>query len=117
MKNSKLMSIVEDILNEKRVYNLDASHLWDAPKVYRNAADATKELKKFPLKLRKYFKVAPDNTRPAGIIATDKFHAKSETIDSNIDYFVYELEGFELGLEDGHYPDYIKPFRKEKWYE
>jgi|TARA_B100000579_G_C22632780_1_gene757467 hypothetical protein len=108
VKHTKLLSIVEDILNEER-------HIWDTPKVFRNAADATKELKKFPSKLRKYFKVAPDNTRPAGIIATDKFHDKSETIDSNIDYFVYELEGFEIGLEDGHYPDYIMKFREEKW--
>ena len=104
----KLIDIVEDILNEER-------HIWDAPKVYRNAADASKELKKFPSQLRKYFKVAPDDTIPAGIIATDKFHDKSETIDSNIDYFVYELGGFELGLEDGHYPDYIMKFREEKW--
>jgi hypothetical protein len=108
VKHTKLLSIVEDILNEER-------HIWDTPKVFRNAADATKELKKFPSKLRKYFKVAPDDTRPAGIIATDKFHDKSETIDSNIDYFVYELEGFEIGLIDGHYPEYISIFNEAEW--
>ena len=37
--------------------------------------------------------------------ATDEFHKKSDTIDSNIDYFTYELEGFEIGLIDGHYPN------------
>lgn len=112
MDNTKLMSIVEDILNEKRKFNLDASHLWDTPKVFRNAADATKELKKFPLKLRKYFKVAPDDTRPAGILTTDEFHKKAKKVDK----FTYELEGFEVGLDDDRFPDYIAPFRKEKWY-
>ena len=47
--------------------------------------------------------------------ATDKFHDKSETIDSNIDYFVYELEGFEIGLIDGHYPEYISIFNEAEW--
>jgi hypothetical protein len=116
VKHTKLLSIVEDILNEKRVYNLDASHLWDTPKVFRNAADATKELKKFPLKLRKYFEVAPDDTRPAGILATNAFYKKAKEVDDNVDYITYELEGFEIGLDDGRFPDYIKPFRKEKWY-
>ena len=110
------MSIVEDILGEKKTYNLDGSHLWDAPKVFRNAADANKELKKFPPKLRKYFKVAPDDTRPAGILATNAFHKKAKRIDDNIDYFVYELGGFEIGLDDDRFPDYIAPFRKEKWF-
>ena len=105
MDNTKLMSIVEDILGEKKTYNLDASHLWDTPKVFRNATDAAKELKKFPLKLRKYFKVAPDDTIPAGILTTDEFHKKAKKVDK----FTYELEGFEIGIEDGQLADYIKP--------
>ena len=46
--------------------------------------------------------------------ATDEFHKKF-TIDSNIDYLTYELEGFEIGLIDGHYPEYISIFNKSEW--
>ena len=111
---NKLLSIVEDILKEGK-------NVWWQPRKgkYKNEAHATKEIKKMPRKLQKYF-VAKSIDGPSyevEVEATDAFHKKSETIDSNIDYFVYELEGFEIGLEDGHYPDYIMKFRKEKWYE
>ena len=98
----KLTELVEDILSEGK-------YLWDAPRVYRNAADANKELKKFPSKLRKYFEVAPDDTRPAGILATNAFYKKAKEDGSSLRHVTYELEGFEIGLDDDTFPDYIKP--------
>ena len=48
MKHTRLLSIVEDILNEGKT-------LWKAPKKYQNEAHAKRELKKMPSKLQKYF--------------------------------------------------------------
>ena len=90
------MSIVEDIL-------LEGSNIWNEPTVYRNQAEASKELKKFPSKLQKYFEVAPDGTRPSGILATDEFHKKAKKINKS----TFELEGFEIGIEDGKIATYV----------
>ena len=50
MKHTKLLSIVEDILNEGKT-------LWKAPRgqKYENEAHAKREIKKMPSKLQKYF--------------------------------------------------------------
>ena len=97
MDTTRLMSIVEDILSE-------GSNIWNQPTVYRNAAEADKELKKFPSKLQKYFKVAPDDTRPAGILTTDEFHKKAKKVNKS----TFELGGFEIGIADGKIATYVK---------
>ena len=75
------------------------------------------EIKKMPSKLQKFFtiKSIDDPSYGVEVEATDEFHKKSDTIDSNIDYFTYELEGFEIGLIDGHYAEYISIFNKSEW--
>jgi hypothetical protein len=97
MDTTSLMSIVEDIFSE-------GSNIWNQPTVYRNATEADKELKKFPSKLQKYFKVAPDATRPAGILTTDEFHKKAKKVNKS----TFELDGFEIGIEDGKIATYVK---------
>ena len=108
----KLMSLVEDILKEGK-------NVWWRPRngKYKNEAHAKKEIKKMPNKLQKFFTIKSIDgpAYEVEVEATDAFHKKSETIDSNIDYFVYELEGFEIGLIDGHYPEYISIFKESEW--
>ena len=112
MEHTKLLSIVEDILNEGK-------NVWRQPPrgKYKNEAHAKREIKKMPSKLQKFFTIKSIDGPSYGVEveATDAFHKKSDTIDSNIDYFTYELEGFEIGLIDGHYPEYISIFNKSEW--
>ena len=112
MEHTKLLSIVKDILNEGK-------NVWRQPPrgKYKNEAHAKREIKKMPSKLQKFFTIKSIDGPSYGVEveATDEFHKKSDTIDSNIDYFTYELEGFEIGLIDGHYPEYISIFNKSEW--
>lgn len=110
MKHTKLLSIVEDILNEGKT-------LWKAPKKYQNEAHAKRELKKMPSKLQKYFTIKPVDGPSYGVdIEVNKaFDKKATTLDNSMDTYTKEVDGFEITLADGYYPLEIAKFDESEW--
>ena len=110
MKHTKLLSIVEDILNEGKT-------IWKAPKKYQNEAHAKREIKKMPSKLQKYFttKSVDGPSYGVDVEVTKSFEKKAETLDNSMDTYTKEIDGFEITLADGYYPISISKFDESEW--
>ena len=112
MKHTKLLSIVNDILNEGK-------NLWKEPKrqKYENEAHAKREIKKMPSKLQKYFTIKPVDGPSYGVeVEVNKaFEKKATTLDNSMDTYTKEVDGFEITLADGYYPLEIAKFDESEW--
>ena len=104
MKNSKLMSIVEDILNEGK-------DVWEAPNEwaeYKDKNHASSELKKFPTEVRKHFEVKKAVGKEYAIVAKSSFKKTAEKAFTRPESKTeWALGSWDVGIDDTNNPHYI----------